>query len=406
MPEPNRLKRSLSLPMLIFYGLGTTVGAGIYALTGAVAGAAGMYAPVAFLVSALLVAFSAFSFAELSSRFPRSAGEAVYVREGLGSRRMALAVGLLVVLAGTVSSATIVNGFVGYVQELVPVPRVVAVTLLILTLATIAAWGITESVSAAALLTVVEIGGLLVVVWATRGSIADLPARWAELIPPFSSQAWSGIFAGSFLAFYAFIGFEDMVNVAEEVKNPHRAIPIAIITTLVITTSIYLLVAVAAALSIDPARLAESDAPLSLLYRHATGESGIGIGIVAILAMLNGALIQIIMASRILFGLSDQGELPPALAVVNPRTRTPIRATLVVAGTALCLALPWTVGPLAEATSMVTLTIFALVNLALVALKVRRPAESTAFAVPIAVPLLGFTVSTGFLAAELLSRIF
>ena len=391
--------------MLIFYGLGTTVGAGIYALTGAVAGAAGTYAPVAFLVAALLVAFSAFSFAELSSRFPRSAGEAVYVREGLGSRRVALAVGLLVVLAGAVSSATIVNGFVGYLQEIVPIPRALAVTLLIILLAGIAAWGISESVSAAALLTVVEIGGLLVVVWVTRGSFADLPARWTELVPPFSIQAWSGIFAGSFLAFYAFIGFEDMVNVAEEVKNAQRTIPIAIIVTLAITTVIYLLVAVTAALSIDPARLAESDAPLSLLYRHATGESGIGIGLVAILAMLNGTLIQIIMASRILFGLSDQGELPPALGVVNARTRTPIRATLVVAGVVLCLALPWTVGPLAEATSMVTLTIFSLVNLALVALKLRRPASDAAFRVPIAVPLIGFVVSAGFLAAELLSRV-
>ena len=151
--EP-QLRRTLSLPLLTLYGLGTTIGAGIFALIGKVAGNAGLFAPLSFLVASLLAAFSALSFAELSARFPRAAGEAVYVREGLRSHRLALAVGLLVAVSGTVSAAAIVNGAVGYVHEFVGLPGVVIIIGIVLALGLAAAWGIRESVTLASLLTV------------------------------------------------------------------------------------------------------------------------------------------------------------------------------------------------------------------------------------------------------------
>ncbi len=400
MAEPPTLKRSLSLPLLTLYGLGTTVGAGIYALAGEVAGSAGMFAPIAFLIAAVLAGLSAFSFAELSSRFPKSAGEALYVREAFGSRALSLMVGLLVVVSGTISTATITGAFVGYVQELVEVPRAAVVIGIAALMALIAVWGITESVATAGVITLIEVGGLVLVIWVAGGGVADLPARWPELVPPFEPAAWSGILAGAFLAFFAFIGFEDMVNVAEEVKQAPRTLPVAIILTLGLTTVIYIVLMVVAVLALPAEQLAASEAPMVLLYRHGTGGSAVVIGLIGIVAMVNGALIQIIMATRVLYGMAAQGLLPGGLAAVHPGRRTPARATLLVAAAVLVLALVWRVAPLAEATSVVTLTVFTLVNLALCLIKWRRPAAAGVVAVALILPATGFLVSAGFLVME------
>ena len=168
------LKRSLGLPLLIFYGLGNILGAGIYALIGKVAGAAGMYTPVSFLIASLLAAFTAFSYAELSSRYPSSAGESVYVYEGFGLRRLALLVGLLIVLAGVLSSAAIIQSFIAYLQEFTQVPRMLTLSIVVAVLTLVAIWGIVESVRMAAFLTVLEIIGLLIILWVAGGSLADL----------------------------------------------------------------------------------------------------------------------------------------------------------------------------------------------------------------------------------------
>ena len=397
------LSRRLNLPLLTFYGLGTTIGAGIFVLVGKVAGRAGMWAPVSFLVASLLAAFTAFSFAELVARYPRSAGEAIYVREGLRSRRLALAVGLMVALSGIVSSATIVNGSVGYLNEFVALPHAPGVILMLVLLTVLAAWGIGESVTAAAVLTVLEIGGLMLVIWAAKDSLGDLPARADELLPPLEGAAWIGIMAGAMLAFYAFLGFEDLVNVAEEAKNVTRTMPLAILLTLVVTTVLYVLVSLAAVLTVTPAELAGSAAPLAVIYERGTGGGSAVISAIAVFAVLNGALIQMIMASRVIYGLADQGELPSALAWVHPRRHTPLVATALVAGVILTLALGFPLERLAESTSVIVLVVFALVNLALVMIKRRgEPAPSGVRVYPMWIPVVGFTVSAGFLAAQLL----
>lgn len=397
------LKRRLNLPLLIFYGLGTTIGAGIFVLVGKVAGHAGMAAPASFLVASLLAGFTAFSFAELVARYPRSAGEALYVREGFRSHRMALIVGLMVATSGIVSSATIMNGSVGYVQEFIALPRAVGIALLLGLLAALALWGIGESVTAAAVFTIMEIGGLLLVVWVARGSLADLPLRGPELVPPLEAAAWAGVVAGAMLAFYAFLGFEDLVNVAEEAKDVTRTMPAAIILTLVITILLYVAVATVSVLTVPPAELAASDAPLALVYERASGGPATAVTGIAIFAVLNGALIQIIMASRVIYGLADQGELPRRLAYVNARTRTPVAATLLVTGIILVLALLVPLERLAEATSTIVLIVFALVNLALLAIKRRgTPAPAGVRVWPSWVPAAGFVASAGFLVLRLL----
>ncbi|MFQ5468157.1 MAG: APC family permease, partial [Kiloniellaceae bacterium] len=263
-PNPSRdeprLKRTLSLPMILLYGLGTTIGAGVYALLGAVVAHAGVYAPVSFLVASVLAGLSAMSFAELAARFPTSAGEARYVREGLRSPALALAVGGLVIFAGIVSSAAVANGFAGYFQDLTGAAHTPTIAGLVILLFVVAAWGIGESVLVAALMTVIEIGGLLLVIWVARDAMGAPAGGAAGLVPPLEATVWIGIMAGSFLAFFAFIGFEDMVNVAEEVKNAPRVLPMAIGLTLVLTLALYLALATVAVRAVPIADLTASDA--------------------------------------------------------------------------------------------------------------------------------------------------
>jgi basic amino acid/polyamine antiporter, APA family len=396
------LKRSLSLPMLALYGLGTTIGAGIYALIGEVAAVAGMQAPLAFLVASVMAGLTAFSFAELSSRFPRSAGEAFYVQQAFGVRALAILIGLMVVFAGVVSAAAIVNAFVGYLHEFLDTPREVAIVAIVAVLGVVAAWGIAESVAAAGVVTVVEIGGLLMVIWAGSGEISKLPDALPQMLPTMQWTSVSGIMTGAVLAFFAFIGFEDMVNVAEETKDPTRTLPLAIVITLIVTTLIYMIVSVIAVLAVPLDELISHEAPLALIYERNTGRPATILSMIGIIAVLNGALIQIIMASRVLYGLGVQSLLPGVLATVNERTQTPLVATTVVVGIILILALGFGLASLAATTSLITLTIFAVVNGALIRIRLRdgRPATGTSY--PLAVPILGLLVSVGFLVIGLM----
>ena len=395
-PDPPQLKRALSLPLLTFYGLGTILGAGIYVLVGKVGGPAGMYLPVAFLLAAVLASFSALSYAELSARFPLSAGDAVYVQQGFGWPWLSRVVGLLIVLASIVSVATLVHGFAGYLDVFFEFPSLVVIVLCVLVLGGIAAWGISQSVTLAALLTVVEIGGLVLIIWVARGSLASLPARWPELVPSFDLVVWHGIVLGSIIAFYAFIGFEDIVNVAEEVREPSRNLPRAIILALVLTTLFYLLVAVAAILTLPPPQLAQTDAPLAMLYTHLTGQAPLVITGISLLSVLNGALIQIIKSSRVLYGMSRQGWLPAILSRVHPATRTPLVATALVTAVALLFGLWLPLLSLARLTSFITLIVFALINLSLWQVKRRVPNPPDIHPVPYWIPVVGFFSSAGF----------
>ncbi len=402
MTEPAALKRSLSLPLLILYGLGTTVGAGIYVLIGQVAGRAGLLAPLSFLVAAALAGLTAFSFAELSSRYPKSAGEALYIREGLRLPSLATAAGLAVALAGIVSASAIMLGAAGYAAELVGLPRLPLMVLLIVALGAVALWGIEQSALLASVITLIELLGLVIVIAAGVGEV-DPQAAWSAV--SFDTAALVGVFAGAMLAFYAFLGFEDMVNVAEEVRDAPRVMPLAIILTLVITTALYLAITLVAVLSVPADALVASEAPLVLVYESSGGRwpqvlTGIGA-----LATMNGALVQMIMAARILYGLARQGALPAAFGRVSATTHTPLLATFIAIGATLLLALFFPIDLLAEATSVITLTVFALVNLALFAIKRRRLPRGPGLSVPAVLPLAGFLACGGFLAAEALRLI-
>ncbi|WOX04418.1 APC family permease [Microbulbifer pacificus] len=401
MSERVALKRSLSLPATSFYGIGTIVGAGIYALIGKVADETGLSLPYAFLLAGIIAAFTALSYAELSSRYPQSAGSAAYIYQAWQRRWFAQLVGVLVAITGIVSAATIANGFVGYLELFIQVPEYLAITLLLVVLTLIALWGINESALTVTLITLVEVGGLLFVIFVSR----EAPAvqEWQRVFAFPEMAAWPGLLVGSFLAFYAYIGFEDMVNIAEEVKNPRRTLPWAILIAIGVSTLLYILVAAFAVRTIPIHTLAQSGAPLATMVSNA-GYSTQFIGVISMFAVVNGALVQIIMASRLLYGMANKGMAPTLFSRLNARTQTPVVSTLLVAGCILVFALWLPLTILAKITAFIMLIIFSLVNLCLVVIKLRQePVEAGVTRYPLWCPAAGFLLCAALIAFQLLA---
>lgn len=372
MPSGIELKRSVSQLFLIMYGLGTIVGGGIYALIGKVSQEALMYTPIAMVLSGLFALMTGLSYAELGSRLPYSAGEVRFIETGFGKARIAQLTGMLVILTGIVSSAALAVATVGFADDFVDLPDKLAVALLVLLMGAIAAWGIGESVAVVAAITVIEVGGLIYVISAAGVNIPP-DASWNDLVPPPEPAVWIGIFAGAFLAFYAFVGFEDMVNLAEEVKDVRRTLPAGIVVSMVLAMVLYCLIALAAVSTVPVDRLASSSTPLAEMVREQGDYAMTGLGIVSLLSGFNGALVQIIMSSRVAYGSAKQGLAPGWFAEVHPLTRTPLRATAVVVGIILVLAVLFPLTTLAKVTSGIILVVFGAVNLALWQIKRADP---------------------------------
>ncbi len=397
------LKRVISLPLLVFYGLGNILGAGIYVLIGKIAGISGIYTPMAFLLASIVVLFTALSYSELSARYPVSAGEAVYIYEGLGSRRLSLVIGLAISLSGILSAATLIDGFYGYFSTFVTLPEYLVSGILVALLTLVALWGIGESVKAASLFTLIEVSGLLLVIYvaAPYVSLEDLTLK--KIIPPLDGSILNSIVLGAFLAFYAFIGFEDMVNIAQEVKAPEKTMPRAIMLSLFIATLLYIAIALVTLAAVPVTSLAASDAPLALVYETATGEKAAILSLIGMFAVLNGVLIQIIMVSRILYGMSSEGWLPRFLSSVNTKTATPVNATLLTALVTFTLTLLLPLLTLAQSTSFLILTIFTLVNISLIRIKLKHPAPEGVRTYPMWVPVTAVVLNLVMLGLQTFS---
>lgn len=380
------LKRKIGLGLLIFYGVGVMVGAGIYVLTGTVAGVAGAWAPVSFLIAGLIAAPTALTYGELSARIPESAGEAAYVREALRSEWPAVLIGLMIVSAGIVSAGAVLQGGIGYLNSLLAVDASLLIVLIGGGLTLIAIFGIVTSMRFVAVLTLIEVSGLLLILGVGVG-VSDTP-----FIPPVSEFHLGAVGFAAALAFFAFIGFEDMVNLAEETVDPGKTMPVAIIWALAITTTLYALVTFVSVRVVAPGELATSLQPLALVYETATGKGPWFLSGVAVLAALNGVLAQIIMASRVLFGLGRRIGALSVFAQVSHARGTPVTASLVVGTAVIVSALFLDLQTLAEATSMLLLFVFCVMNAALLILK-SRDASIPEFVVPKIVPVMGLLLS-------------
>lgn len=400
MARAFRLKRRLALPLLSLYGLGNILGAGIYVLIGKVAGAAGESTILAFLIAMLVAGLTAFSYMELAGRYPVSAGVSVYLHRAFGHKWLSLTVGLALVGGGITSAAALAKGFGGYLTSVVDVPVVVAAIGLLIVLGLVAAKGIGESAVAAAVFTAIEVIGLIIIIWLGRHLLGSfVPGQIWQLDP---AVGVSGLLLGAFLAFYAFIGFEDLINVAEEVKRPQRTMPLAILISLLAATVLYMLVAVVATRAVGPAELSASSAPLTLVFDRLSHISPVTISLIGLAATTNGILVQIIMGSRILYGLASRGWLHEELAKLHAVNRTPLLATAIVVSLMIIGVVALPLVSLAQVTSFLILSIFSLVNASLVAIKIRHPRHAGFITVPLVVPILGTICCATMIGFELI----
>ena len=280
-------------------------------------------------------------------------------------------------------------GSAGYVRQLIEMPTPLIAVAIVIALGTVAAWGILESVLLAGLLTLIETGGLVwIIVSAVQSDVSFGPALLAP--PPLEPKVLSGITFASLLAFFAFVGFEDLANVVEETKDPQRNVPRAMALTLLITSVLYILVAAISVSVVPPQVLAASSAPLSLVFSSVAKISPAAFNAIAIVSTLNTILAQMTMTARVAYGMAQQGDLPRIVGDVHLRTGTPLVATglVILAVGALALTLP--LEPLAESTSLVTLLIFAFVNLALLRVRSRQTRSDAAIVrIPLWIPVLG-----------------
>lgn len=403
MTEQVALKRAIGLPGLLFLGMGTMVGAGFYALIGKVAGLAGQLAPLSMAAAGLLALINGFAFVELAVRFPVSAGVARYVAEAFRVRWAPKLAGWLVIATGIVSAGTLAVATIGFLQDLVAIDRVVGLVLVVAALGIVAAWGIGESVALVAAITVVEVGALVAVFAFNAEYFAD----WRPLSGGSLAGAQAiGLFSGAFLAFYAFIGFEDMVSVVEEVRVPERTMPLGILLSIVITSLIYFLVSIVAVAGPGAEALTASRTPVAELVTDLGTVAPVAITVVSLLAGINGALVQLLMAARVSHGMARQGDAPTWLGRVHPRTRTPVLATAAATGVVLALALFFPLTTLARSTSVIILVVFAFVNLSLWRLKGREISPPPGvFAMPRWVSMLGFSSCLAALVVELWIRL-
>jgi len=397
------LKRDITLTLLVFYGLGNILGAGIYVLIGQIAGISGMYIIFSFLLACIIIFFTALTYAELSSRFPFSAGEALYAKEAFNSKSLSITIGLIISLTGILSSATILHGFNGYISHFIELSPYVTSTVVIIVLCIVCILGIGHSVKVASVFTLIEVFGLLYIIFIGFDKIPMDTVEIATLIPPFEISAWYMISLGAFLAFYAFIGFEDMVNVAEEVENPTKNMPKAIIIVLFVSTFLYILVAFVSVIAIEPRMLAKSTSPLADVYVKLTNEDPVLLSFIGMFAVINGALIQIIMVSRVFYGMSMNKWIPNIFSKVNETTRTPVSATIFASVSILIFTLWLPILTLANLTSFLIFIIFTLMNVALIKIKMQRQAPERIISYPLYIPIIGILINVSMISIQFIS---
>jgi len=402
---PAKLKRTLTLPYVVLYGLGVTVGAGIYVLLGEVITRAGHFAPVSFIIAGLVMLLPAACFAELTGRMPFAAAEAHFVGTGFKSPKLFLLVGLAVAIVGLISSAAIAHGAVGYLSQLIDWPIIALLIMVILATGLVSGIEIRNSIAMAGLLTLIEVGGLLSIVVGSIWAGNDLGAQALKAVPTsMSPMLWNGIAASSLLAFFAFIGFEDIDSIAEETIDPQKTLSRGIFITLFLTVIIYVAVILAALSAVPISEITGNNAPLTTVFAKTTAFSPLIITLIAIVATVNGIIVQLIMSSRVLYGLANRGSLPAVLAYINPKTNTPLVSTGLSVVVVIGLAIAFPINRLAEWTSAITLGIFILICAALIRIKKEgSPAPEGTFIVPFWVPYGGIFACAALLLAGLLA---
>jgi amino acid transporter len=397
------LNRAISRNLLLLFVIGDVVGGGIYTLVGDIGAEVGGVVWLPMLLALSLALFTAASYAELVTKYPQAAGAALYVNKAFRRPFLTFMVAFAVMCSGIASAATLARGVSGkYLPQLWTDTPIVPIALLFLVLvAALNFRGISESVKVNVVLTLIELGGLVLVIVVGVAALAD---GQGDLANAFTFDGHSGsivgaALAGTALAFYALIGFEDSVNVAEETKEPGRDYPRALFGGILVAGVIYLIIGVLAPAVLDRNTLLDTENGTPLISLATTGPLGVPaklFAVIGILALANGALINMIMASRLVYGMSVQGIVPRIFARVHAARRTPWAAILFTTALAMALASTGSVTDLASTTVVLLLTVFSFVNVAVLVLR-KDHVDQSHFQPASIVPVIGAIASIGLL---------
>jgi len=406
-PDPaTPLKRVIGPLNLTLMGVGSMLGAGIYGLVGKAAGVMGGAVWMAFLVAMVAALLTGISYASIASRYPRAGGAAYATQRAYRLPWLSYVVGLAIACSGLGSIATqakvvaenlntLIGLDLGFAMAGAPAGILLISVGFLLLVSALVYRGIAESMWANAVCTVVETLGLVLIIavgmrfWG-QADLFEAPASPGN---PYGAITAGLILQGSILTFFSFLGFEDMINVAEEVERPHRTIPLALITAMIVASLIYIAVSVTAVSVVPWPELAAAPGPLKLVIeRAAPWFPAIGFTVITIAAVANTALVNFVMASRLLYGMSRQGLLPASLGRVHRKRQTPYVAIGLLLVAVIGLQFAGDISELAGATVLLLLIVFAVVNGALIVLLRREGRIEGAFNCPVVIPVLGVAI--------------
>jgi len=368
-----KLKRRISLFALTIYGVGNVLGAGIYALIGEVVGITGNLSWLAFILASITGALTGLSYAELSAMFPKSAAEFVYTEKAFKIRLLSFLIGWIIIFSGILSAATVALGFAGYLANLIGISPyflvVIFAIILVVVVSLINFIGIRASTWTNIAFTLIEASGLILIIIIGMPSLGTVN----YFVLPIGGS-YGAIFSAIALIFFAYIGFEDIVNVAEEAKEPSRNLPRAIIYSIIITTVLYCLTALSVISILPYTVIASSSAPLSDVASAVLGPiGGIIMSFIALFATANTVLIMMIVTSRMMYGMARDKALPEGLSKISSKFRTPALAVLITMVLTLIPLFLGDIKTVADATVFGVLINFFLVNLSLLVLRKRKP---------------------------------
>jgi APA family basic amino acid/polyamine antiporter len=370
------LKRTLGLAECIFFGVGSILGAGIYTLIGKVAGLSGNFIWLSFAIASVAALFTAFSYAELSAAFPKAGGEYEYAKKAFG-KAAGVFLGITISLNGIISGATVAVGFAGYLSGLVGVGTLAGSLGIIALIFVINALGIRQSSVVNIIFTIIEAGGLFFVIycaWPYLGRIDYLEMPEGGI---------NSIFAASALAFFAYIGFEEIVKLAEETNNPEKNIPRALFSACVIVIMMYTLVSICAVSAIPYEQLGGSAGPLAEVTGKKYGQTGIIIiSVIALFATSNTILSNMIGSSRVLLNMSKETKFLKLFAVVSPKRKTPLSALVLILIVMCAFALIGKIDTIARIATIFIFVTFIIVNLSVIVLRIREKELNRPFRIP------------------------
>jgi len=376
--QKSQLKRTLGLFEVTLSGIGIILGAGIYALIGEAAGLAGNAVWISFAISSLVALFTGLSYAELASMFPKASAEYEYTTQSFG-KYWAFIIGWLIIFSGVIGSATVALGFAGYFTSLFGAPFVISALALIFILSLLVFIGIKQSVFVAVIFTAIEILGLVLII------IFGIPylgsVNYLEM--PFGL---TGIFKASALIFFAFIGFQEIVKLSEETKDPEKNIPKGLILAIAASIIMYILVGLSAVSVLGWERLSQSSAPFADIAFAALGQqASFIVSIMALFATTNTVLLMLLASSRIVYGMSESGSLPGILSQIHPATRAPWTAIILVMVLAMAFVFLEDIAFVANINNFIVFITFIVINASLILLRYHKPEITRPFQVPLSI---------------------